>query len=176
MKTNALCCGLALCGAILLPACCSQPRKMESNKTEAPSAQEHSEWLKSLPSYKDLKEMPDYRASTQKFFDRVKQRTTYLELQTWATNVLAKYAGTTETQIVASNEVPRFVQDLDPPLRPVVRVFPKTETTETFVMIDWGSGWGHWGILAGRETFSPTELDLYVIKWERGVFVFHTNK
>ncbi|MBI3876470.1 MAG: hypothetical protein HY300_11060 [Verrucomicrobia bacterium] len=117
-----------------------------------------------------LKGIKPYRVSTAEFLERIKSRATPAALQEWATGILRAYPKAAVLDDVPEAAVPRFVRELDPPIAPRVLVVP-----DSHVMVDWGGGWGHWGLAVGPTNYKSDAELLFTIEWAPGIFAYHTK-
>jgi hypothetical protein len=114
--------------------------------------------------------MKPYRVSTAEFLERVKSRATSAALQEWAAAVLLAYRNAAVLDDLPDADVPPFVRELDPPTAPRVLIVP-----DSHVMLDWGGGWGHWGLAVGPPNYKSEAELLFTIEWVPGIFAYHTK-
>jgi hypothetical protein len=112
-----------------------------------------------------MPQLGDYKTDTQQFLTRVSAKHQPKMLREWALKLLDEHKDDKGWVMVPEADLPGFVVDLDPGYDPHVIVIPKVR-----VMIDWGSGFGHWGLCIGDTEGSG----LYLIEWASGVKAYHT--
>jgi hypothetical protein len=121
---------------------------------------------------------PDYVKDTEEFGARVKTFVNPDELQSWATNIIAKtpLRGQKDVEIDRSS-VPKSVRAIygdDPEM-----VYVSSSGTDTCVRIWFGGGFaqsGHWGISAGPPSFQEKgNSNFYVIPWKPGLFFWSSD-
>ena len=113
----------------------------------------------------------DYKTFTTNFLDRIRQKCNATDLGTAAQRLIESQSGQRGAIDLPDESVPNLIRDLSPPISPLVTVFPKSH-----VRIDWGGGWGHWGLIVGNQSFSPTNDALYFLEWSPGIFAYHTRR
>lgn len=153
-----------------LSSCCHNKASKDTAGDLGISPELHEKYMRESPLYRSFVEGPDYKTSTQQFLERIKAKHRPKELQDWAQKLLNLHESDKESVTVPYNEVPSFILKLDPPLEPLVVVFPKSH-----VMVDWGGGFGHWGLFLAT-TKAPHNPSLYAIEWVPGIYVYHSNK
>jgi hypothetical protein len=118
----------------------------------------------------------DYRISTKEFLDRVKQRFTASALQAWAAKLLDVHRESDASIDLYGLQVPEFIRGIDPPYTPRVIVLSgRLKPPAPCVLIDFGGGFGHWGLIIGADGFRPPEDWNYLIEWKPGVYVYHSR-
>lgn len=157
-------------GAIVVLGCCHARTKRNEAAALGISSELHKQMMRENPLYRHIMEESDYRTDTQQFLERIKRKRQPKELQDWARALLDSQTNSNEPFGVPQKQIPAFVLKLDPPLQPIVIVFPRSH-----VMVDWGGGFGHWGLLLGDRgsTNNPT---LYVVEWVPGLYAYHTTQ
>lgn len=60
---------------------------------------------------------------------------------------------------------------------PYVFQLPANEaSTETYLMVHWGSGFGHWGFLVGSPHFRTRDPFYQTVEWIPGLYFFADNR
>ena len=117
---------------------------------------------------------PVYVSKTKEFSAQIKAKLDPAKLQAWALKVLPQHINDNEVPL---SEVPEEVKTcFDPP--PAVLLAGWEGIPEQALMISWGSGFGHWGIVVGSKSFPmPRDTDRnYYVPWVPGVFFYHQKK
>ena len=114
-------------------------------------------------------EGPDLEIETRAFLERIKAKHTAKEIQDWAQKLLDVHKDDKRPFQMPRGETPAFIVELDPPSRPGVTVFPKSS-----VSIDWGGGFGRWGLIVGSGP--PSNSTLYIIEWVPGICAYQTTQ
>jgi hypothetical protein len=161
---------LSLLGLALSSCCHNRDLKDTTPPWMVMTPERHEKYMRESPLYRSFFEGPDYETSTQQFLERIKAKHHPEDLQDWAQKLLDLHAKEKESFTVPYKEVPSFILELDPPLEPVVIVFPRSH-----VAVDWGGGFGHWGLFLGMKEPLHNSL-LYSIEWVPGVYAYHTNQ
>ena len=117
--------------------------------------------------YRQITEQPNYKIDTQRFLDRIKAKQDPKELLDWANALLESHKDDKTSVTMPHRQTPAFILKLDPPLEPYVMVFPKSQ-----VLVDWGGGFGHWGLMFAES--GPSNRALYTIEWVPTVYAYHT--
>lgn len=112
----------------------------------------------------------DFKTETRQFMERIKAKHQPEELLAWAQKLMEAHKDDKGPYYMPHEEKPAFILILDPPFEPYVTVFPGSH-----VMVDWGGGFGHWGLIVAT-THAPDNPMLYTIEWMPGVYVYHTNQ
>ena len=112
-------------------------------------------------------QLEDVKTATTNFLKRVRAHHSSKELREWALAALNSHIAAAAPVTISATELPVFILELDPPLRPTVTLIPKSHLS-----IDWGGGWGHWGLLVGPPQFQVSNPRLYVLEWEPGIFAY----
>jgi unsaturated rhamnogalacturonyl hydrolase len=126
--------------------------------------------MRESPILRLLAEGPDYKTETRAFLERIKAKHTAKEIQDWAQKLLDVHKDDKRPFQMPRGETPAFIVELDPPSRPFVTVFPKSS-----VSIDWGGGFGHWGLMVGASN-PPSNSTLYTIEWVPGIYAYQTTQ
>jgi len=151
-----------------LAGCCHN-ESLEDKAAESGIPPEvHERLMREDPLYRYWAEGPDYKEDTRRFLERIKRKHLPYELERWARGLLEMHQNDTRVFSVPHQEVPPFVLKLDPPLEPIVVVFPRS-----YVMVDWGGGFGHWGLFLAEKS-PPSNPKLYTVEWEAGIHAYHT--
>lgn len=153
-----------------LSSCCQNKASKQAAANLGISPELHEKYMQESPLYRSFVEGPDYKTRTRQFLERIKAQHPPKELQDWAQKLLELHESDKESFTVPYNEVPGFILKLDPPLEPVVIVFPKSHVT-----VDWGGGFGHWGLLLAT-AHAPDNPLLYTIEWVHGAYAYHSNQ
>jgi hypothetical protein len=132
------------------------------------SREQYRKMMREDPLFRHIMEQPDCKTQTRQFLDRVRAKCGAKELQDWAQQVLEKHKEDKEFSGIPHDDIPGFILSLDPPLEPSVIVFPRSH-----VAIDWGGGFGHWGLFVGG-TSPPDNPIIYAIEWVPGVYAYHS--
>jgi len=90
------------------------------------------------------------------------------ELRSWATKLIEQREANPKFQdVIPQNEILPSLRD------PRVHVvFHKAnEQEKSYVTLQWGGGFGHWGILVGDPEFRPFRLErIRYVEWEPGIY------
>lgn len=135
---------------------------------EGISPEEHAKLMRDMPLYKYFSESPGIEVKTRQFLARIKAKNNPEDLLRWADAFLKAYARAQQSVRLPQGQVPDFILNLDPPLKPNVTVFP------TYVSIDWGGGFGFWGLCIGEKN-RPDNPSVFVLEWVPGVYAYHTR-
>lgn len=112
-----------------------------------------------------LQKMPDRETETKELLTRAKAACRPDQLLTWAKNVLNAKRDGAESYALSLSELPAFVKKIDRSA-PMVFVIPGSH-----VDINWGGGFGHWGIAIGPN-YTPQNPELYTLEWVPGIYVY----
>ena len=105
------------------------------------------------------------------FRDQAISRIDAAKLQEWAVATIRSRPHNEERRwSLDFGESPTQVRDLWRNGTPMVVVDPKT-----CLYIAYGSGFGHWGLLVGDSSFTPSSLDdrTQYLLWQSGIYVFY---
>ena len=104
----------------------------------------------------------------EEWCDGIKARVDPEELRSWATKIIEEREANPKFQDVIHQHA------ILPSLRdPRVRVvFHKAnEQQSSHVILQWGGGFGHWGILVGEPEFRPFRLErIHYVEWKPGIY------
>ena len=119
---------------------------------------------------------PGYVRHTEEFATQVKSVVNPDDLQTWATNVIAKtrIVGQVPVVYLKASDVPAFIRAIykDEDSQPDVEVMGGSG--DSFVEICYGSGLGHWGLLVGSPTFEQKSIEaFYIVQWKPGIYFWN---
>jgi len=113
-----------------------------------------------------------YVEQTDKFAAQVKSSVNPDELQSWATNLIAK-TPVSSPGGVEEKDVPNYVRAIykdDPP------EFVEIQHGDggSYVQIAYGSGFGHWGLYVGFTNLEmKSDENFYVVQWKPGIFFWN---
>jgi hypothetical protein len=116
-----------------------------------------------------------YVKQTENFAAQVKSRVNPDELQSWATNLIAKTPAPSLNQFrgVKETDVPNYVRAIykdDPPEEVVIY----HGDGGSYVQIIYGSGFGHWGLYVGLTGLEmKSDERFYVVQWKPGVYFWN---
>ena len=115
-----------------------------------------------------------YVERTQQFAAQVKRVVNADELQTWATNLIAKTpngnrdAGMNPEAAGIPKGFLGFYED-----QPTPDVWVSDADAGAYVVICYGSGFGHWGLYVGDKSFKQESTQqFYVVPWQAGIYFF----
>ena len=115
-----------------------------------------------------ISQEPDYKGETRRFLQRIRSSQNPDQLRGWALEILETHKSAKEEFRLPSEDVPPFIKNLDHGIRePTVRVRPNS-----YAMIFWGGGFGHWGLIVESEETQDLS-GLYTIDWVAGLKAFH---
>ena len=99
------------------------------------------------------------------------------ELREWALVLLTNTSTLgTENRCITTERAPRFIENLLPGGgKPLVFVYPATSRSDAFVQLDWGGGFGHYGLLIGSEHYRPPS-NWVTKKWTAGIYGWQTSE
>ncbi len=114
-----------------------------------------------------------YVKQTEKFAAQVKSVVNPDELQSWATNLIAKTSVTNASVEVKREEIPSFVRRIDKDDPPeFVEVVAGDEGP--YVLIAYGGGFGHWGLHVGYPSLvEKGDQNTYVVQWKPGIYFWN---
>ena len=119
-----------------------------------------------------LRRSADYRLWTYDFLQRLEASGRAEELRKWGRAVLAREG---QTRRLGGSDVPEWLSGLDPasgvPLAVVVMLDQAEGKSE--LRIYWGGGFGMWGITVSQADRICGDERTYLMRWERGLYVFH---
>lgn len=118
----------------------------------------------------------DYQAKTRQLLSQLKEVITTSQLKAWAIQTLDDYNAGRISEFVSLTRVPKPIINLYTNHLPTVTIMPSDATAQSFVWVDWGGGWGHWGIMLGLDEFLPPEEGFYLVRLDLGIFVYHTSR
>ena len=97
------------------------------------------------------------------------------KLQEWAVPVIAGHKNGFEVPI---EEVPDFLKKIDGGGPTSAFVSTWSTANGRSLVITWGDGFGHWGIVVGNKDFvmSGDNTFTHVSKWVQGVYFFNQTK
>jgi hypothetical protein len=116
---------------------------------------------------------PGYIKKTQKFADRVKSVVNPDELQTWATNLIARTpTPPVHNQNIAylkEADIPQYLRAIDKEQMPDVYV---SNWGDSVVVEIWfGGGFGHWGLFVGPSGWTQKSSEThYLVEWKPGIY------
>ena len=97
------------------------------------------------------------------------------ELQTWAVSVLAQSprpAGSDLEKATIPQALHRLYKDRWK-WGPHVSISDVDEdSNESYLLVYWGGGFGHWGFLVGSPNFKTSDPFYYLVEWISGVYFF----
>jgi hypothetical protein len=113
-----------------------------------------------------------YDYGVKRFEETARARIDPAALQSWATNLLTRYAA---SNTVDSELVSYQVKALPSDLRNVSKLYPSAflfanpSLDKAFIRISWGSGFrGHWGLHVGATNFVDPALESRA--WKPGIY------
>ena len=111
---------------------------------------------------------PIYKTRLPKFAEDVKAVVNPTNLQGWAVEMMRTNSGS-EFSLNNTN-VPLEVRNLNSQGSPFQWAFYDSNC----VCLVWGSGFGHWGIRVGSQSFKPDDTNWnYYIEWKPGIYFWH---
>lgn len=117
---------------------------------------------------------PGYVKQTEEFAARVKGVVNPEDLQTWATNLIAMTpTGNRKTLVdVKETDVPPYVRAIYKESPPDVYIARGGDNP--YVLICYGSGFGHWGLYVGDPTLRQESNErFYVVSWKPGIYFWN---
>lgn len=97
------------------------------------------------------------------------------ELQKWAVSVLAQSSRPADSELEKA-EIPQRLHRLYESrwqYGPYVGLAEAdAHSSERYLLVYWGGGFGHWGFLAGAPSFKTSDPFYYVVEWIPGVYFF----
>jgi hypothetical protein len=125
-----------------------------------------SQWLTNLPIFSPTNS-PEKRF--EDFKTRASNRKTLDDMQLWAVGVLS--AAATRSNDVPQIELPKLIYDLEAPSHPnFVTHGPDC------VQVDWGGGFGHYGLRIGPTNFNTHSDELLLlVELSPGIYAYHTK-
>lgn len=129
------------------------------------------EALQEHPLYRQIAEgkLMHYKPFTEEFLERIRKAQSPNDLRAWGDGVLDEYSTYAAPVTLDRAQIPQYVRSLDPPQEPVVIVVPQSH-----VIIDWGGGWGHWGVLIQGSKQPVENRLLYLLEWAPRLWAYHT--
>ncbi len=113
--------------------------------------------------------VPTYEKERNKMANELKAVISPMALQVWAINVLRTKSPNEE---LIEGDLPREILNTGRG-KPYAIVLYDEENMRTCIMISWGSGFGHQGLLIGDKDFKKmSNNSLSLIEWAPGVYVF----
>jgi len=112
---------------------------------------------------------------------QVKQGVDPQKLQDWAVPIIQghnpKYQIPKEDIPIAMVDLPDFLKKLSPS-GPEMAVLCKSDTSDkNVIMIAWGGGFGHWGLLVGEPDFvASNDNSKSVVRWVDGIYFFKQTR
>lgn len=97
----------------------------------------------------------------------MQETTTAAQLQSWALEEIDR-GGDDDLELVTP---PAFLDTPDDGSPNYIYV--DSANSEPHLIAQWGSGFGHWGLLVGDPSLNYPIDDYYHIEWAPGVFVWH---
>jgi hypothetical protein len=158
---------LCLCACFSLTGCCNGDNRSDITPSRI-SPELSAELIQSNLLYK-ISQEPNYKEETRRFLEQIRHSQKPEQLRDWASQVLEDHKNAKQGVDIPSAEVPSFIKNLDPSVgEPRVWVVPHSH-----VMIDWGGGFGHWGLIV--EGDQPRDHSyLYTIDWVAGLKAYHS--
>jgi hypothetical protein len=119
---------------------------------------------------------PIYETRLPRFAADVKQVITPDELQKWALMTLKK--SNPDSSELPLNDVPEPLRNLRSNGSQIEYAFytPGTSPGDSYIVLMWGGGFGHWGIDVGAPSFDQPEDNNFYIKWAPGVYFWEETK
>lgn len=154
---------------LFLLGCCHKKGLREKAVGLGINPEMHEKLMIQSPLYRYFLEGGhDYQTETAQFLKRIKRKYKPKQLEQWAQKLLQAHSEETDLYHVRQEDLPNLIKKLDPPVVPFVTVLPKSH-----VVVDWGGGFGHWGLFLGQGSPSSNNV-LYVLEWVPGIKAFHT--
>jgi hypothetical protein len=121
---------------------------------------------------------PIYKTRTPLFAEDVKRVISADALQQWAVDTMADLRRKTNAVVQLDRDlVPKAIECLNSqgsPFQWADYYEGNPDAHESRIMLVWGDGFGHWGIIVGGAAFRLTkESDLFFIEWKPGVYFWH---
>ena len=146
----------------------SRSHKLITNSPPEGISAEQYEKMMQIPLYRHFMESPGIEVQTRQFLARVKSKIKPKDLQLWADSLLKGRKLEGHRVRLQRGDIPDFILKLDPPLEPSVAVLP------SYVSVDWGGGFGFWGLFIGDKS-SPSNTNLFTVEWVPGIYAYHTR-
>jgi len=111
---------------------------------------------------------------SEEFAVRVKGVVNPAELQSWATNLIAKTPVTNGASVaVKKDDIPNFVRgiykDIPPEFVDVI-----AGDKGSYVQVAYGGGFGHWGLYIGYPTLvEKGDENFHVVSWKPGIYFWN---
>lgn len=119
---------------------------------------------------------PIYKTRTPRFAEDVKKVVDSAELQQWAMTILRETEGAEALSEIPRDRVPDGIRTLASQGSPFKSAWCSAGSVqERTVWLEWGGGFGHWGLRVGSPTFKvvPTLDDNYYVEWRPGIYFWH---
>ena len=120
---------------------------------------------------------PIYETRLPRFASAVKQVIDPSELQKWAVITLSK--ANSDSSELPLQEVPEPLRNLRSDGCQIEYAFYAIATSpkDSYIVLMWGGGFGHWGIDVGDPSFDePEDNNAFYIKWAPGVYFWEETK
>jgi hypothetical protein len=118
----------------------------------------------------------DFKSKAAELLFRQQKLIPSAQLQAWAAEILSQYNSGKLPKDLPASSLPKELLKVYTNHSPRVTVISPDYVAQSFVQVDWGGGWGHWGFMLGLNDFSPTGDGLYLLRSGPGVFVYHTSR
>lgn len=80
--------------------------------------------------------------------------------------------------VIPNDEIPLYLKNATE-LKPEMANLGEGDSSEKFVRVTWGSGFGHWGLIVGDINFKDTSHDfsnMLISQWASGVYFYLETK
>ncbi len=119
---------------------------------------------------------PIYETRLPRFASDVKQVIAPDELQKWAL-IHLKESNSDSAELPLS-EVPKSLRNLRSNGSKIESAFYNIATPpkDSYIVLVWGGGFGHWGIDVGAPSFAQPDGNAFYIKWAPGVYFWEETE
>jgi hypothetical protein len=113
---------------------------------------------------------------TRGMLDRLEKDINPTDLRKWALAELSARANgrpDSDANTLIEKDLPNYLAKLSN-WPPHIRAnMLSDDVKEPHLVMEWGGGFGHWGLIVGGETLTvPEEPRFYFVKWKPGIYVF----
>ncbi len=132
--------------------------------------------------FAEMLKLDDYKTATTNFLKKLEETTSPEDLREWAYKRIHGSAGKKNDSAlwfgvnIAYEEIPSSIRNIAP-TNIFVGAAVERKPPPDHVVIAWGSGMsGFYGIMVGDPPFKPQSEQEYLLKWQDGIYVWHSNK
>lgn len=111
-----------------------------------------------------------YKWKTRSFLKQLQLSTTVAEIQEWALDEIENTNG----EWAELNSIPSFLNLSDD--GPPNYVYVNRNDGQPYLVAQWGSGFGHWGLLIGDQLLEYPIDDFYHVEWAPGIHVWQEKE